>query len=487
MLRCAAFLIAFLHSNLIVQASHDHEYDPTNPGRHERRAEMQVTLAVPTVFTPTVTVPKSSSPSLDVSPQIPSAGPAYDTIFSFPQERTSVFQKVSGGLSSSMGYACPSKMLVMAYYPDWIGSDFPPNKIDFSRFDWIDFAFAVPNSDFDLKWDEPKNASALLKELVLVAHTQGAKAKLSIGGWTGSKHFSTAVATEKSRKKFAKNILATYLEFELDGIDIDWEYPGKGGGSGNHVSSDDATNFLLFLKHLRTILPPTARISAAVETTTFVDSGGAPMQDLREFASVLDWILLMDYDVWGSSSRPGPNAPLHDACNNSSQPDASAVAGFNAWTSANFPACKIVLGLPSYGYISSSTAEHLRTRSRSTRIQRESSSIAVISEGGDTQIQFRDLVRQGALIRSSGSDQNSTAAFVANAGFERRWDSCSDTPYLRSTTSKQVITYDDPESIGLKAAFAKQVGMLGVNLFDVHGDTDKWDLTDSARKSIGLL
>lgn len=113
------------------------------------------------------------------------------------------------------------------------------------------------------------------------------------------RHFSTAVATEKNRKTFAKNILATYLAFELDGIDIDWEYPGKGGGSGNHVSSDDASNFLLFLKHLRAILPPTACISAAVETTTFVDSEGEQMQDLREFASVLDWILLMDYDVWG--------------------------------------------------------------------------------------------------------------------------------------------------------------------------------------------
>lgn len=90
-------------------------------------------------------------------------------------------------------------------------------------------------------------------------------------------------------------------------------------------------------------------------------------------------------------------------------------------------------------------------------------------------------------MRSSGLDHNSAAAFIATGGFERRWDGCSDTPYLRSTVSKQIITYDDPESIGLKAAFAKQVGMLGVNFFDVHGDTDGWDLTDSARKSIGLL
>jgi hypothetical protein len=113
------------------------------------------------------------------------------------------------------------------------------------------------------------------------------------------RHFSNAVATEKSRKMFVNNILAKYRAFDLDGIDIDWEYPGKDGGSGNHVSSDDAANFLLFLKLLRAMLPSTARISAAVETTTFVGNEGEPMQDMREFASVLDWILLMDYDVWG--------------------------------------------------------------------------------------------------------------------------------------------------------------------------------------------
>ncbi|KAJ2967315.1 hypothetical protein NUW54_g13538 [Trametes sanguinea] len=36
-----------------------------------------------------------------------------------------------------------SRPLLMAYYPDWAGDAFPPEKVDFSRFDWIDFAFAV--------------------------------------------------------------------------------------------------------------------------------------------------------------------------------------------------------------------------------------------------------------------------------------------------------------------------------------------------------
>jgi hypothetical protein len=86
----------------------------------------------------------------------------------------------------SMEDQSPDKMLVMGYYPDWLGSTFPPQRVDFERFDWIDFAFAVPDADLTLGWDDPA-AAQLLKDLVFGAHKVGTKVKLSIGGWTGSK------------------------------------------------------------------------------------------------------------------------------------------------------------------------------------------------------------------------------------------------------------------------------------------------------------
>ena len=76
--------------------------------------------------------------------------------------------------------------LVMAYYPDWASHSLPPEKIDFARFDWIDFAFALPDQSFALTWDDPLNAPALLQRLVTSAHDAGRCVKLSIGGWTGS-------------------------------------------------------------------------------------------------------------------------------------------------------------------------------------------------------------------------------------------------------------------------------------------------------------
>jgi chitinase len=38
----------------------------------------------------------------------------------------------------------------------------------------------------------------------------------------------------------------------------------------------------------------------------------------------------------------------------------------------------------------------------------------------------------------------------------------------------------------MKAAFAKGAGLKGVNMFDVHGDTKDWTLTDAIRAGLGL-
>ncbi|KAJ7904643.1 glycoside hydrolase [Mycena olivaceomarginata] len=357
----------------------------------------------------------------------------------------------------------------MAYYPDWAGDDFPPEKIDFSRFDWIDFAFALPTTNATLTWDDP-SVPGLLTRLVAAARSSCTEAhctkvKLSIGGWTDSKYFSTLVGTDQSRKRFVQNIVEAYYQFNVNGIDIDWEYPGIQGAGNNIVSACDSANFLKFLQLLRSVLPPCAKITAATQTVPFAGPDGSPLKDVTAFAEVLDWILLMNYDAWGSSAKPGPNAPLSDKCQNSTQPTANAEAALEAWTSAGFAPSQLVLGVPSYGYLSESKATRLRTRE---------TGVVLNSDGG--QIQFRELVRQGALVRLPDGSFNGTG------GFTRDFDECSSTPYLWS--GHQVVTYDDPESLGLKAAFAKKMGMCGVNMFDVHGDTDGWDLVDAIRRSL---
>ena len=269
-----------------------------------------------------------------------------------------------------------------------------------------------------------------------------------------------------------------------------------------------------------------------------------------------------------ASLNPGPNAPLEDGCRNSSIPSANAHSAVLAWKAAGFAPSQLVLGVPAYAYISRSTASSLRQK----RAPGTSANIRVLNDAGgyeNGQVQFRDLIKQGALARINRIPQSSSslsspsriddefktfgnhsdpeidiydddidldcssveeyeddetqltlslspadgvmvtvdgdpspgspvspspppnvfavASFEGAGGFTRHWDLCSSTPFLRSEFAEQIITFDDPHSLGLKAAWAKEAGILGVNMFDAHGDTDDWDLVDSLRKGLGII
>ena len=96
--------------------------------------------------------------------------------------------------------------------------------------------------------------------------------------------------------------------------------------------------------------------------------------DLREYHVSLvsvplpprssDVLTFRNYDTWGASSSPGPNAPLGNLCGNSTLPQYSAQAGLAQWTAAGFPASKLLVGLPLYGYVSQSSKTTLQQIAR---------------------------------------------------------------------------------------------------------------------------
>ena len=315
------------------------------------------------------------------------------------------------------------------YYPDWSSWYLAPEDVDFSKFDVVDFAFALPTSDNNLQFTQDDSADSL-KRLVKTAHAAGKKVKLSIGGWTGSQYFSTIVSQDSSTRAFVFNILDAYNEYNLDGIDIDWEYPGVQGAPGNAVSSDDSANFLNFLQILRWTLPSDALISLATQVWPFAGPDGNPMSDVSGFADIIDWILIMNYDIWGSSSTPGANAPLSDGCHNSSQPLANAYSAVASWTAAGMPANKITLGVPAYGYLQKSWATGLMDRRSLPPHKLDLASrgtVTVVNDNGgdsDGQVMFESLISQGALV----SDGN--GGFEGAGGFFRVWDECSSTVSL---------------------------------------------------------
>ncbi|SPO31453.1 related to Chitinase [Ustilago trichophora] len=397
---------------------------------------------------------------------------------SLPTSTTSASSAAPTGGAANETRTSTNKIMA-GYWPDWVSSSFPATSIDFSKFDIVNYAFALPTSNFDLSIPTDPSGS-LLRKFVAACKAGNTKAVLSLGGWGGSTYFSPAVRTASSRATFISNIVKYYNTYQLDGIDLDWEYPGQ-TGAGNQLDPSDTTNYQTFLQELRTALPKGALITAAVSHQPWMASNGQPVQSVARAAGVMDYIMIMNYDVWGSSSNPGPNAPLANLCGNSTQPGANAASGVKAWSAAGMPRDKILLGIPAYGYINSSSKRTLRTRSSPPSspphpTDNTKRAVTLTSMSGSTtegQINFSTLVNSGALTLDPA-----TGLYGGSGGFTKYWDDCSDTPYL--SDGNKVITYDDTSSIFDKGAFASAAGIGGISMWSIDGDTKTWALTNSA-------
>ncbi|KAK1231965.1 hypothetical protein PQX77_004915 [Marasmius sp. AFHP31] len=386
--------------------------------------------------------------------------------------------------------------IAAAYYPDWSAGSNPPENINFSKFDIIFFAFAMPNQNSGLDWGDQN----ILRRLVNSARNsgRGTRIVLSVGGWGGSRWFSQATQ-DQNRRTFVNAMVNAVQSFNLDGLDIDWEYPNS-TGAGNPHSPSDAANLLNLFRDLRNALGSSKIISAAVPHLPWIGENGRPLSNISAFAEQMTYINIMNYDVWGASDNPGPNAPLSNGCGTSSQPQASAQAALSQWTAAGAPASKLLLGLPLYGYVSHSTRTTLSgslTANKEMSLIQETDSDGYFLNGAHprdkdapvraaadlrgwygSQIPFNQLVASGAIVKQADGNYGEAG------GFTMGWDNCSDTPYLFNVAQETVVTYDDTWSIGSKASFAKDNGMAGCFTWSLDQD-DGLTLQNVIRNKLG--
>lgn len=393
-----------------------------------------------------------------------------------PQPR-SVAQSSGGNTTNGGNSSSPDQVLATGWYPGWLGAALAPSNISWSKYNALTFAFAVTTND-------PSNISldaqsaTLLPEFVTEAGNNGVSALLSIGGWTGSQYFSTAVGNAANRSAFVTAVTGLATKYNLDGIDFDWEYPNRQGIGCNTISPSDSSNFLAFLQQLKQDPVGSKLIlSAAVGETPFMGANGTPMTDVSAFADVLDHIAIMNYDVWGSfSPTVGPNSPLDDSC--APTKAGSAVSAVKAWTGANFPANQIALGVAAYGHsfhVTTSAAlgssGNLNLYPSFDKSQQPlgdsdtSTSASVLDSCGQPEgisgtFNFNGMVAYGFL------NSNGTAA----NGIDYTFDNCSQTPFVYNTTAQTMISYDDARSFAAKGNFISSNGLLGFAVWHVAGD-----------------
>jgi chitinase len=140
------------------------------------------------------------------------------------------------------------------------------------------------------------------------------KVLIAIGGATRSKDFSDMADTEKERQRFVQSCLDLYLGTHgdvIDGIDMDWEFPGVGAGS----RPEDKQNFTALMKEFRGQLDALGKQQKrSYLLTAAVPAGPWLFQnyELKELAPLLDWFNLMTYDFSGAwSKETNFTAPLY--------------------------------------------------------------------------------------------------------------------------------------------------------------------------------
>ena len=162
------------------------------------------------------------------------------------------------------------------------------------------------------------------------------KVLLSIGGW-GRGNFTPIASDETKRKVFAKSCREFCDQYGIDGIDIDWEFPGN-NSSGETSPSNEKQNYTLLMRDLREALGDGLLL-------TMASSSSPNYYDYRNLIGYLDFVNVMTYDM---ASPPHHHSALYRG----------GTVG-NGWLvahesiqnhlNAGIPADKLVMGLAFYG------------------------------------------------------------------------------------------------------------------------------------------
>ncbi|KAF9155273.1 hypothetical protein BG015_010477 [Linnemannia schmuckeri] len=388
--------------------------------------------------------------------------------------RLSANQQPQQSAFASPPMAKRKEKMVIAYWTDWTSAAMPPESIPFDKVTHVNYAFSIVSPDYRPVFQ----TDYLLNRVVRAAHLKDVKVLISIGGWTGSQYFSPLSASPRGRQTFVNGAIDFVKNYNLDGIDIDWEYPGRMGSACNiYDANNDAKNFLLLLQELRAAmnqLPNGDRLEISLATRLLpFDGPEGIMKDVSEFAKVVNHINIMAYDVNGSwGSVTGANAPL------GGESQLTYANGAQAWIDAGFPAAQINMGVPFYGR--SLTTKSDMTTSQSMQVP----FIKPVPLGDNNDALWTDPCEKEAAYSGVWKYKNLREQGVvdehgnARAPWIRKFDKESQTPWLFNPSTKQFISYDDRESLRLKVDYAKKKHLGGMMLWALNQDTTNFELLD---------
>ena len=266
------------------------------------------------------------------------------------------------------------------------------------------------------------------------------KIVLSVGGW-GAGGFSTMAMTEEGRWNFARSCRAVVDEYELDGIDIDWEYPCS---KLAQIDADprDRENFTSLLRSLRGQLGRKIISIAAGAGDYFIRD-----TQMDKVAKIVDYVQIMTYDMRsGFCKQAGHHASLCASYGDTTNLNTKDMV--KLFNKSGVPLDKIIIGAAFYS--------------------RRWTGVPDVNNG---------MLQQAESVGMSGprySEINDD--YIIKNGFEQYWDADAQAAYLWN--GKEFISYETPEAIRLKCAYVRDQKLLGIMYWE-HGCDATGELLDA--------
>lgn len=219
---------------------------------------------------------------------------------------------------------------VVGYFPSYRNlADVPDVK--FRMTSVVVYAFYNVNNTGGLS--APSAPSSTLTAVRDKARANNAKVFLGIndGSGDGKTNFTNMAATAAGRNNFIKQVMNAVRANDLDGVDVDWEFPTTSNGT-------DLT-FTALIKELSDSLHRDGRYYLSAAITAGKYAGGNRDTIRNEIFPYVDMFNIMAYDDFSTTVpyRHHSDYALAQTC-------------LNYWLNTRgMPASKCVLGLPAYG------------------------------------------------------------------------------------------------------------------------------------------
>ncbi len=372
-----------------------------------------------------------------------------------PRGALPVLAAIVGLLAAIAAGAGPRPYALIAYVFPRAGV-VDPGEIAAEKLTHVNFAFAnvVGGQVVEGSKDDASEIRALTS---LRARHPALKVLASVGGWTWSGGFSDAVLTPQARARFVASAVEFLRRHDLDGIDIDWEYPGLPGNSNVHRPEDTA-HFTALMAQMRTALDGEGARKGRRYLLTFAAGADPEYVEHVEIAKVqesVDFVNLMTYDFReGTDPLAGHHANLYT--NPADDRHLSVDVAVQAFLAAGTPAGKLVVGVPFYG--------------------RGWSQVRDKAHG---------LYQPGKPLTGTDLHYGNLASLIGHDGWARFWDETAQAPFLWNADKKAFVSYEDPESLRIKCRYVQAHDLGGVMFWEYYADRTG-ALLDTLAKELGV-